>query len=158
MLDIDPQRMLDQLLRLVVAFVIAMPIAWDRERERRNLGLRTFPLVAVAACAFVTIARTAFGHAPEAMARVMEGVITGVGFLGGGAIVKRGLTVHGTTTAAAIWATAAIGVAVASNQADTAVMLALLGWCTLRFLKPLKRLAQRGAPPPDVGAEDTQGH
>ena len=65
------------------------------------------------------------GH-PEALARIVEGLITGMGFIGGGAILKNGGSVHGTATAASLWATGAIGVAVGLGVLDVAVMVALV--------------------------------
>ncbi|HEX6014343.1 MAG TPA: MgtC/SapB family protein, partial [Geminicoccaceae bacterium] len=72
-------------IALVVAYVLALPIGWDREREERSAGLRTFPLVAIASCGFVQAAETVLQGQPEATARVIEGLITGMGFIGGGA-------------------------------------------------------------------------
>lgn len=94
----------DHLLDLAVAFALALPIGWDREREERSAGLRTFPLVAIAACAFVIVAGKVFGPSSMlAQARVLEGLNTGVGFIGGGAIVKGAGRVSGTASTAALW-------------------------------------------------------
>jgi putative Mg2+ transporter-C (MgtC) family protein len=149
-LDFDLARMGWTCLLLVIAFVAAFPIAWDRESEERNLGLRTFPLVSVASCAFTLLALGMGDHSAEASdpaladarSRVLQGIITGVGFLGAGAIVKQGMTVQGTATAAAVWATSGIGIAVAFGYFEIAISLSLLGLATLRFLKPLKAAAR----------------
>jgi putative Mg2+ transporter-C (MgtC) family protein len=147
-MDFDLVRMGWACLLLVIAFVAAFPIAWDRESEERNLGLRTFPLVSVASCAFTLLSFDLSGPAEagelvaDARSRVLQGIITGVGFLGAGAIVKQGLTVQGTATAAAVWATSAIGIAVALGHFEIALALSLLGFGTLRFLKPLKAAAR----------------
>ena len=77
------------------------------------------------------------GH-PEAMARIVEGVITGIGFIGGGAILKGGGEVHGTATAAALWATGAIGIAVGLANYDVAVVICLFTILTLYVLSRLK--------------------
>jgi putative Mg2+ transporter-C (MgtC) family protein len=130
----------DHLLDLVVAFGLALPIGWDREREERSAGLRTFPLVAIAACAFVLIASKVLGPSSGlAQARILEGLITGVGFIGGGAIVKGEGRVSGTATAAALWATGALGIAVAYGLYDMAVILSGVTFAMLRWLTPLKR-------------------
>ena len=76
------------LIALAIAYVLALPIGWDREREERSAGLRTFPLVAIASCGFVQAAETIIQGNPEATARVIEGIITGMGFIGGGAILR----------------------------------------------------------------------
>ena len=72
-----------------LAFVITLPIAWNRERADRVMGLRTFPLVAMASCGFMLLAESAFSGAPDAQARALQGIITGIGFIGAGAILKQ---------------------------------------------------------------------
>ena len=74
------------------------------------------------------------------MARIVEGLITGMGFIGGGAILRREDSVKGTATAASLWITGAIGVAVGLGSYDVAVMLSLGTVITLWLLPPLKRL------------------
>jgi putative Mg2+ transporter-C (MgtC) family protein len=80
----------------------------------------------------------------HAVSRVIQGVIVGIGFLGGGAIVKQAGLVRGAATAAAVWTTAALGVAVAARALAIAVFLALLGFGTLRWLRLLRRTAVNG--------------
>ena len=80
-----------------------------------HAGLRTFPLVALASCGFVQGAERLMTDNPEALARIVEGLITGVGFIGGGAILQGKNSVRGTATAASIWSTGAIGVSVGSK-------------------------------------------
>ena len=127
----------DALVKILAAYVLALPVAWDRERSGRSAGLRTFPLVATAAAGYVLIARTMYPDA-LAQARVLEGLITGIGFIGGGAILEMRDSVHGTATAAAIWGTAAIGASAAYGLYHIAVILTLLNFATLRLLRPLK--------------------
>ncbi len=127
------------LSRLAIAFVLALPVAWDRERAERTLGLRTFPLVAMASTGYLLMARTISGGDAGSEARFFQGLMTGIGFLGGGAIVKRGLDVHGTATAASIWNTAAVGAAVAYGLYEIGVLLSLVNFAVLRFLKPVKQ-------------------
>lgn len=125
-------------LALAAAYVMALPIGWNRERHERSAGLRTFPLVAVAACGFVQATEPMTRTSPEAMARIIEGLITGMGFIGGGAILKLGDSVRGTATAASLWSTGAIGAAVGLGSYDVAVILAIFTVGTLQFLSPLK--------------------
>ena len=141
--------MFEPLAAIGGAYVLALPVGWDREQADRSLGLRTFPLVAVAACAFVLVAQLHLGDHPEAVAKAIEGVVSGVGFLGAAAVVKRGITVHGTATAAAIWVTAAIGVAAAFGDWIVGGGLSGLAFATLRWLSPFKEAAVDGAPPTD---------
>ncbi|MBR0648854.1 MgtC/SapB family protein [Roseomonas terrae] len=124
---------------LAVAYALALVIGWNREREARSAGLRTFPLVAAASCAFIQATERITADHPEALARVIEGIITGMGFIGGGAILKNGGEVHGTATAAALWATGAIGVSAALAAYDVAVVITAFTAVTLYALGPLKR-------------------
>jgi uncharacterized membrane protein YhiD involved in acid resistance len=134
----DHFSILPDLWKLAIAYVLTLPIGWDREKRDRSAGLRTFPLVAVASCGFVLAGSVILRNEPEAQARVIEGVITGIGFIGGGAILKGEQSVHGTATAASLWGTGAIGVAVGVSAYDVAVMVALFIILTLRLLSPLK--------------------
>jgi putative Mg2+ transporter-C (MgtC) family protein len=129
---------LANLLDLLFAYVLALPIGWEREQAERSAGIRTFPLVAVASCAFVLSTENIVRSNPEAHARIIEGVITGMGFIGGGAILKTSGTVRGTATAASLWATGAIGIACADRAYDVAVILSVITLLTLRVLAPLK--------------------
>jgi putative Mg2+ transporter-C (MgtC) family protein len=150
-LSSDPFNLLPHLAALGIAYVLAFPIGWDREQEERSAGLRTFPLVAVASCGFVQAAETVTAGNPEATARVVEGLITGMGFIGGGAILRLKDSVRGTATAASLWVTGAIGTAVGLGVHDVAIMLSVVTIVTLKALTPLKRDA------PDanlIGAED----
>src|SRR3954451_8320367 len=75
---------------LTIAYALAFLIGWNREREDRSAGLRTFPLVAIAACGFVQATEGMLRSYPEGAVRIVEGVITGIGFIGVGAILKGG--------------------------------------------------------------------
>lgn len=131
------------LVDLAIAYALAVPIGWDREQEERSAGIRTFPLVAVAACGFVLVAIRVLGAGSTGQARVLEGVITGVGFIGGGAILKHAGRASGTATAASLWATGALGAAVGYGLYDIAAILSLVTYLTLRYLVPLKHAAHR---------------
>ena len=127
---------LGHLVDLVLAYLLAIPIAWDRETKARTAGLRTFPLVAVAACAYMLIGYQVLSST-DAEARVIQGLMTGMGFIGGGAILKHRGSVHGTATAASLWATGAIGLAVASRRLEIALLISVMTFFTLRYLKPI---------------------
>jgi putative Mg2+ transporter-C (MgtC) family protein len=129
---------LSNLIPMAVAYVLALPIGWERERADRSAGIRTFPLVAIASCGFVLATAPELQGHPEGRARIIEGVITGMGFIGGGAILKSGDNVRGTATAASLWATGAIGVASAVNAFDVAIALGVTTLLTLRILAPFK--------------------
>ena len=128
------------LLSLGVAYVLALPVAWDREQNARSAGLRTFPLVAVASCGYILLARSVFGRDGDANAeaRIVQGLMTGIGFIGGGAILKHGLSVRGTATAASVWNTGAIGACAAYGRYEIALVLSLINFLTFRYLTELK--------------------
>ncbi|WP_374376331.1 MgtC/SapB family protein [Tabrizicola sp.] len=138
----NSEEALSHLISLVVAYLLALPIGWNREREERSAGLRTFPLVSMAACGFVMIAIEVLGAGSEQHSRILEGLITGIGFVGGGAILKQGDRAKGTATAASLWATGAMGAAVGYGQLDIAVILSLATVFTLVALTPLRKVAQ----------------
>lgn len=133
-----PHIISDHLFKLLIAFILAFPIAWDREHRARSAGLRTFTLVAVASCGFLLAALRSFEGNIDAESRVWQGLLTGIGFIGSGAIIKSNGNVSGTATAASIWATAAMGAAVAYGNYDIAVVLSILTFGVLRWLAPLK--------------------
>jgi putative Mg2+ transporter-C (MgtC) family protein len=123
---------------LAIAYALAFVIGWNRERQSRGAGLRTFPLVAIASCGFVQAAEPLVAGNPDALARIVAGVVTGIGFIGAGSILKGGHEVHGTATAASVWATGAIGAAVALGSYGVAVVICLFTAVTLYVLTPLK--------------------
>ncbi len=125
------------LLRVGIAFALAVPIGWERHESKRNLGLRTFPIVAMAACGFMLIINNMPGANAETHARLIAGLISGIGFIGGGAILKEGMNVRGLATAASIWCTGAIGAAVAFQRIEIGVILSLITFLTLRLLTPI---------------------
>jgi putative Mg2+ transporter-C (MgtC) family protein len=127
----DDFNILPHLVALIVAYALAFPIGWNREREERSAGLRTFPLVAVATCGFIQAAEGLTADSPEAMARIIEGLITGMGFIGGGAILRQENSVKGTATAASLWVTGAIGTASGLGSYDVAVLLSVATIVTL---------------------------
>jgi putative Mg2+ transporter-C (MgtC) family protein len=132
-------RLLPHLGALLLAYVLALPIGWNREKAERSAGLRTFPLVAIATCGIVQATETILNGHPEGTARIIEGVMTGMGFIGGGAILKTDASVRGTATAASLWATGATGAAVGLNAYDVAIMISLFTFLTLWLLVPFKR-------------------
>ncbi len=102
-------------------------------------GVALFPLIALASCAYILLADTALGDSPDARARAIQGLMTGIGFVGGGAILKNGGgNVTGTATAVSIWTTGAIGATVALGAYDIAVLVSVLNFAILRILGSLK--------------------
>lgn len=100
--DIQFDEMLKNLVHLGIAYILSLPMAYDREHSHHGAGLRTFPLVAVASCGYALIGMSVLTSS-EAESKVLEGIITGIGFIGGGAILKNKNSTYGTATAASIW-------------------------------------------------------
>jgi len=132
-------KVLTDLLKLGLSFGLAFPIGLDRELEDRGAGVRTLPLVSLGSCALLLVASSAWNGATDSLAKVLQGLITGIGFVGGGAILKSHTSVHGTATAASIWNMSVIGAAVAFGIYDIAIILAVINYLALRLLRPLKR-------------------
>jgi putative Mg2+ transporter-C (MgtC) family protein len=133
-------------LKLLAAFCLALPVGWYREREEHSIGVRTFPLVAMASCGYVMLASPLDPAAPS---RIIQGLVAGIGFIGGGAILKSdaakpGALVHGTATAASIWTFGVVGACVAQNHFVLAVVLSALNLFTLRVLLPVKQKLDAG--------------
>lgn len=135
---IQAHEIIFSLAKLALSFLLAFPIAWERERDSRSAGLRTFPLVAVASCGYMLTGINAL-DALDPRSRVFYGIITGIGFIGGGAILKFGESVHGTATAAGIWITGAMGCAVAWGEYEIAIALSLIANLTFWMVGGLKR-------------------
>jgi putative Mg2+ transporter-C (MgtC) family protein len=133
-LGIDP---LDVTARLFVALILGGLIGLERERQERAAGLRTVTMVSLGSCLFTLV--SAFGFERTDPSRVAAQVVTGIGFLGAGTIFMRKDLVRGLTTAATIWATAAIGMAAALGQYFAAFVTTLLVLIVLMVLKPVER-------------------
>ena len=100
------------LARLGAALLFSSPLAWERKTgTHAHVGIRTIPLVSLGACAYMLLAERLVEE-PEARTRVIQGLIGGIGFIGGGAIFKQSDDVSGIATAATIWNMGAIGAAV----------------------------------------------
>jgi putative Mg2+ transporter-C (MgtC) family protein len=84
----DWQRIWVIAAKVTGAYLLALPIGWERERVQHSVGVRTFPLVAMASCGYVLLADTVAGGDPAARSRIIQGLTTGIGFIGGGAIMR----------------------------------------------------------------------
>ena len=136
--NLDWHQIVTHLWHLVFAYALAIPIGLDREQSQRQFGLRTFPLVAVVACGFMMVGMAVI-ESTDGEARILQGIITGIGFIGGGAIFKDKDRVAGTASAASIWNTGAIGIAVAFDRFEIAIVLSLLNFITLWAVGRFKR-------------------
>ena len=126
-------------LALLGALALALPVGWNREHHSRIMGVRTFPLVSVGACAYVLIAREFIGdQSPDATARILQGLMTGIGFVGGGAILKHDDHVSGTASAASIWVVGAIGAAAGFGYWGHAIVLAVINFLVVALFGRFK--------------------
>lgn len=135
------------MIRLGFALALGAAIGLERERSERAAGMRTVTMVALGSCLFTLLSLYGFGAfvpgTPTNLradpSRVAAQIVTGIGFLGAGTIFMRRDLVRGLTTAATIWATAAVGMAAAAGQYFAAFFATLLVLIVLMVLKPLER-------------------
>jgi putative Mg2+ transporter-C (MgtC) family protein len=130
------------LARLLLAAVLGGAIGAERELNDQPAGLRTHMLLTTGACLFTLISAYGFGRGTDP-SRIAAQIVTGIGFLGGGAIVRDGLTVKGVTTAASIWATASVGVAIGAGSYVLGIGGAVLVVGTLFGLRSVGNVLQR---------------
>ena len=144
---IDPAQITRIAVRLLLAALLGGALGDERERSGQAAGIRTHMLVAMGAALFVLVPHQA-GMAIDGLGRVVQGIVTGVGFLGAGAIIKHRSreTVHGLTTAAGVWMTAAIGVACGLGRETTAVVSTVLALVVLTLVPHLLRKGETGGP------------
>jgi len=123
------------ILKIFLAGVLGGIIGFEREKTDKPAGLRTLMLVCVGSTAF-TVASIELAKLSQVAdpGRVAAGVVSGIGFLGAGAILRGNGSVHGLTTAAAIWATAAVGILVGTGQILESFVLTGLVYYILRYL------------------------
>lgn len=140
------------LLRVAIAFALGFPIGWVREHHHEyGPGLRTYPLLAMGACGFLVVGQIAFSEDANAQARVLQGLVSGIGFLGAGAIIKGRAEVHGHAAAVSLWVTVAVGAAAAYGLFLLAAILSGTTLVALRLLQPLE------APPDDAEGGSSTG-
>lgn len=138
---IHPLAILDSTFSLLVAFILGTLVGIERQFRQRSAGLRTNTLVAVGAAAFVDIGQRLAGDA-EAV-RVISYVVSGIGFLGAGVIMKEGLNVRGLNTAATLWCSAAIGAAAGTDLVAEAVMITVFVLAGNTLLRPVVTWIER---------------
>ena len=134
------------LARLVTAAVLGGLIGFERDKRGRAAGLRTHLLVSLGSALFTLISvevadlARAGGSTTADPGRISAQIVSGIGFLGAGAIVKEGLTIRGLTTAACLWTVAAIGLAAGSGAFELAVIVTIISLASLVFLNRLERV------------------
>jgi putative Mg2+ transporter-C (MgtC) family protein len=132
---------IDTLVSLTTAFVLGTLIGAERQYRQRTAGLRTNVLVALGAAAFVDLAMHLTGA--DGSVRVIAYVVSGIGFLGAGVIMKQGLDVRGLNTAATLWASAAVGSCAGADMVAQAVALTVFVLAGNTLLRPLVNAINR---------------
>jgi putative Mg2+ transporter-C (MgtC) family protein len=136
----------DLMLRLALAAGLGAAMGLERELRQKPAGLRTNILIALGSALFtivsLEIARSYGGGSPD---RVAAQIVTGIGFLGGGAILRSGTNVHGMTTAATIWVNAAVGMAAGAGAFAMATVATVITLIVLAVLPPVEAYFERRA-------------
>jgi putative Mg2+ transporter-C (MgtC) family protein len=136
----DVRQVTTVIVRLGVAVLLSGWLGWERERHGADAGLRTHMLVGLGAAMFVLVPQQA-GVSSGDLTRVVQGVVSGIGFLGAGAILKSDdeNRIRGLTTAASIWATSAIGISAGTGREMTALLSTVFAFGILSALHRIER-------------------
>jgi len=147
------------LLKLLLAAVCGAVIGWEREFHEKGAGLRTHMLICLGSCLFtVTAVRMTNDFGGADVTRVVQGLLMAVGFISGGVIFTRGISVHGLTTATGLWVLTGVGLAIGVGYYWLAVMSTVFAFITITFLKRIERSMKQvlgkkpgnDVPPPPV--------
>jgi putative Mg2+ transporter-C (MgtC) family protein len=133
-----PLSDLELVQRLLLAAAIGGMLGAERELRRKSAGFRTNILIALGSAVFTIASLTLAGN-PGEQTRIASQIVTGIGFLGAGAILRHRDGVHGLTTAATVWVNAALGVAAGGGQYRLAVLAAAITLVVLLVLGPIER-------------------
>jgi putative Mg2+ transporter-C (MgtC) family protein len=143
MVSVDIQTDIAIISRIVIAFLLGGLIGWERERHGISAGIRTYGAICLGSCVFGIVSLSVAGADPS---RIAAQVVTGIGFLGGGLIFRQGDNyVSGLTTAATLWATAAVGLAVALGMYMISLLTSVLIFALLILprLKWWKKISKK---------------
>lgn len=154
---IDPLLLLDLALRIVAAIVLGAAIGLERQWRLRTAGIRTNALVSAGAALFVIVG--AVGHGDNTSVdptRVAAQVVSGIGFLGAGVILRDGFNIRGLTTAATLWCAAAVGSLAGAGMEELAFLGAAAIVATNTLLRPLSRAINRRAGHDPGGSDVTE--
>lgn len=135
----DSQQFARVMIRLIAATVLGAAIGYERERAGKAAGLRTHILVALGTTV-VVLAGSGYGMTSEGLSRVIQGIVTGIGFIGAGTILKldEERSIRGLTSSAGIWSACAIGIAVALGELGLAIISTVLAVIILALVKVLE--------------------
>ncbi len=136
----DVRIYLEEAAQVSLAFVLGAVIGLEREFRSKPAGFRTMILICVGSCLYTILSKENNSVSPD---RIASNIVTGVGFIGAGVIFKEGISVNGLTTAALIWITAALGMAVGYGSYPLAIVVASMVVVTLFVLEPIQRYINR---------------
>lgn len=130
----------EEAAQVSAAFIIGAIIGIEREFRSKPAGFRTMILICVGSCLYTIISKESNSVSPD---RIASNIVTGIGFIGAGVIFKEGITVNGLTTAALIWVTAALGMAIGYHHYSLAIVVSIMVVITLFVLEPVQRFINK---------------
>lgn len=130
----------EEIGQVTFAFLIGAVIGIEREFRSKPAGFRTMILICVGSCLYTIISKDIGGASTD---RIASNIVTGIGFIGAGVIFKEGITVNGLTTAALIWITAALGMAIGYHNYPLAIVVSIMVVIVLFVLEPVQRFINR---------------
>jgi putative Mg2+ transporter-C (MgtC) family protein len=131
---------LGEAAQVIGAFIIGAIIGLEREFRSKPAGFRTMILICVGSCVYTILSKESNTTSPD---RIASNIVTGIGFIGAGVIFKEGISVNGLTTAALIWITAALGMAIGYHNYPLAIVVSIIVVITLFVLEPVQRFINR---------------
>ena len=131
---------IEEIGQVLCAFVIGAIIGMEREFRSKAAGFRTMILICGGSCLYTIISKEAGSDSTD---RIASNIVTGIGFIGAGVIFKEGITVNGLTTAALIWITAALGMAIGYNNYPLAIVVSIMVVIVLFVLEPVQRFINK---------------
>jgi putative Mg2+ transporter-C (MgtC) family protein len=131
---------LNEAAQVIFAFAIGAVLGIEREFRSKPAGFRTMILICVGSCLYTILSRESNNVSPD---RIASNIVTGIGFIGAGVIFKEGVSVNGLTTAALIWVTAALGMAIGYQQYPLALVVTIMVVAALFVLEPVQRFINR---------------
>ena len=142
----NTRQLAQVIIRLIAATLLGAVVGFERERAGKPAGLRTHTLVSLGTAVFV-LACSGVGMSLDGLSRVIQGILTGIGFIGAGSILKLSeeRDIQGLTTAAGVWMTAAIGVTVGLGSLGVALFSTLLAVIILALVRAIESRAEKGA-------------
>ena len=130
----------EEAAQVSIAFIIGAVIGLEREFRSKPAGFRTMILICVGSCLYTILSKEAASATSD---RIASNIVTGIGFIGAGVIFKEGITVNGLTTAALIWITAALGMAIGYHNYPVAIVVTIMVVIVLFILEPVQRFINK---------------